>query len=121
MTAGKALERDNTAGYNCSYLPIDDPKSFDEAMYILLCGTGVGFSVEQKYVSQLPEVPEKLFESDTTIVVSDSKEGWAKGYRQLLALLWSGEVPKYDLRKIAPPGFLITASSIQFAIGVYST
>ena len=104
MTAGKALERDNTAGYNCSYLPIDDPKSFDEAMYILLCGTGVGFSVEQKYVSQLPEVPEKLFESDTTIVVSDSKEGWAKGYRQLLALLWSGEVPKYDLRKIRKAG-----------------
>ena len=104
MTAGKALERDNTAGYNCSYLPIDDPKSFDEAMYILLCGTGVGFSVEQKYVSQLPEVPEKLFESDTTIVVSDSKEGWAKGYRQLLALLWSGEVPKYDLRKIRKSG-----------------
>ena len=104
MTAGKALERDNTAGYNCSYLPIDDPKSFDEAMYILLCGTGVGFSVEQKYVSKLPEVPEKLFESDTTIVVSDSKEGWAKGYRQLLALLWSGEVPKYDLRKIRKAG-----------------
>lgn len=104
MTAGKALERDNTAGYNCSYLPIDDPKSFDEAMYILLCGTGVGFSVEQKYVSKLPEVPEKLFESDTTIVVSDSKEGWAKGYRQLLALLWSGEVPKYDLHKIRKAG-----------------
>jgi ribonucleoside-triphosphate reductase len=104
MTAGKALDRDNTAGYNCSYLPIDDPKSFDEAMYILLCGTGVGFSVEQKYISQLPEVPEKLFESDTTIVVSDSKEGWAKGYRQLLALLWSGEVPKYDLSKIRKAG-----------------
>jgi len=104
MTSGKALARDNVAGYNCSYLPIDDPKSFDEAMYILLCGTGVGFSVEQKYISKLPEVPEKLFESETTIVVSDSKEGWAKGYRQLLALLWSGEVPKYDLRKIRPAG-----------------
>jgi len=104
MTSGKALARDNVAGYNCSYLPIDDPKSFDEAMYILLCGTGVGFSVEQKYISKLPEVPEKLFESETTIVVSDSKEGWAKGYRQLLALLWSGEVPKYDLKKIRPAG-----------------
>jgi len=104
MTSGKALARDNVAGYNCSYLPIDDPKSFDEAMYILLCGTGVGFSVEQKYIEKLPEVPEKLFESETTIVVSDSKEGWAKGYRQLLALLWSGEVPKYDLRKIRPAG-----------------
>ncbi len=75
MTAGKALERDNTAGYNCSYLPIDDPKSFDEAMYILLCGTGVGFSVEHKYIDKLPEIPEKIFESETTIVVSDSKEG----------------------------------------------
>jgi len=94
MTAGKALERDNTAGYNCSYIPIDDPKAFDEAMYILLCGTGVGFSVEQKYVNQLPEVPDQLFDSQTTIVVSDSKEGWAKALRQLLALLYSGEVAK---------------------------
>jgi len=78
MTAGKALDRDNTAGYNCSYLPIDDPKAFDEAMYILLCGTGVGFSVEHKYVDQLPEVPDQLFDSQTTISVADSKEGWAK-------------------------------------------
>lgn len=90
MTAGKALERDNTAGYNCSYLPIDDPKAFDEAMYILLCGTGVGFSVEQKYVNQLPEVPDQLFDSQTTIVDADSKEGWAKALRQLIALLYSG-------------------------------
>ena len=104
MTAGKALERDNTAGYNCSYLPIDDPKSFDEAMYILLCGTGVGFSVEHKYIDKLPEIPEKIFESETTIVVSDSKEGWAKALRQLIALLYSGEVPKYDLKKIRPAG-----------------
>jgi ribonucleoside-triphosphate reductase len=85
MTAGKALERDNTAGYNCSYLPVDDPKSFDEAMFILLCGTGVGFSVERQYISKLPEIPQ-LFDSETTIVVKDSKEGWAKAYRQLLAL-----------------------------------
>jgi len=104
MTAGKALERDNTAGYNCSYLPIDDPKSFDEAMYILLCGTGVGFSVEHKYIDKLPEIPEKIFESETTIVVSDSKEGWAKALRQLIALLYSGEVPKYDLKKIRSAG-----------------
>ena len=104
MTAGPALSRDNVAGYNCSYLPIDDPKSFDEAMYILLCGTGVGFSVEQKYVNKLPEVPEKLFDSETTIVVSDSKEGWAKAYRQLLALLWSGEAPKWDVSKVRPKG-----------------
>ena len=74
MTAGPALERDNTAGYNCSYLPVDDPKSFDEAMYILLCGTGVGFSVERQYISKLPEVPV-LYDSDTTVVVKDSKEG----------------------------------------------
>jgi len=104
MTAGKALERDNTAGYNCSYLPIDDPKAFDEAMYILLCGTGVGFSVEQKYVNQLPEVPDQLFNSETTIMVADSKEGWAKALRQLIALLYSGEVPKWDLSKVRPAG-----------------
>ena len=104
MTAGKALERDNTAGYNCSYLPIDDPKAFDEAMYILLCGTGVGFSVEQRYVNQLPEVPEQLFDSQTTIVVADSKEGWAKALRQLVALLYSGEVAKWDLSKVRPAG-----------------
>ena len=104
MTAGKALERDNTAGYNCSYLPVDDPKAFDEAMYILLCGTGVGFSVEQKYVNKLPEVPEKLFKSETTVVVADSKEGWAKSLRQVIALLYSGEIPKWDLRKIRPAG-----------------
>jgi ribonucleoside-diphosphate reductase alpha chain len=104
MTAGKALERDNTAGYNCSYLPIDDPKAFDEAMYILLCGTGVGFSVEQKYVTQLPEVPDQLFDSQTTVVVADSKEGWAKALRQLVALLYSGEVPKWDLSKVRPAG-----------------
>ncbi len=104
MTAGKALARDNTAGYNCSYLPIDDPKAFDEAMYILLCGTGVGFSVEQKYIQKLPEIPEKMFESDTTISVSDSKEGWAKSLRQLIALLYSGEIPKWNLSKVRPAG-----------------
>ena len=103
MTAGPALERDNTAGYNCSYLPVDDPKSFDEAMFILLCGTGVGFSVERQYVSKLPEVPE-LFDSETTIVVKDSKEGWAKAYRQLLALLWAGEIPQWDIGLIRPAG-----------------
>ena len=103
MTAGPALERDNTAGYNCSYLPVDDPKSFDEAMFILLCGTGVGFSVERQFVQKLPEVPE-LFISDTTIVVKDSKEGWAKAFRQLLALLWAGEIPKWDVSEVRPAG-----------------
>ena len=104
MTAGKAADRDNTCMYNCSYLPVDDPKSFDEAMFILLCGTGVGFSVERQYISKLPEVPDTLFDSDTTIVVKDSKEGWAKAYRQLLSLLWAGEVPKWDVSKVRPAG-----------------
>jgi ribonucleoside-diphosphate reductase alpha chain len=104
MTAGPALERQNVAAFNCSYLPIDDPKAFDEAMYILLCGTGVGFSVEQQYVNKLPEVPEQLFNSQTTIVVSDSKEGWAKSLRQLIALLYSGEIPRIDVSKVRPAG-----------------
>lgn len=104
MTAGPALERDNVAGYNCSYLPVDDVKSFDEAMYILLCGTGVGFSVESKYVNKLPEVPNTLFESATTIVVADSKAGWAKALRQLIALLYAGEIPKWDVSKVRPAG-----------------
>jgi ribonucleoside-triphosphate reductase (thioredoxin) len=104
MTAGPALERDNTAGYNCSYLPVDDVKSFDEAMYILLCGTGVGFSVETKYINKLPEVPEKLFNSSTTIVVKDSKEGWAKSLRQVIALLYAGEIPKWDVSAVRPAG-----------------
>ncbi len=104
MTAGPALERDNTAGYNCAYLPIDDMKSFDEAMYILLCGTGVGFSVERQYINRLPEIPNLLFESDTVVVIKDSKEGWAKGLRQLIALLYSGEVPKWDVGRVRPAG-----------------
>ena len=103
MSAGPALDRDNTAGYNCSYLPVDDPKSFDEAMFILLCGTGVGFSVERQYVQKLSEVP-KLFDSETTVVVKDSKEGWAKAYRQLIALLYSGEIPKWDVSRVRPAG-----------------
>lgn len=104
MTAGAALARDNTAGYNCSYLPVDDPKAFDEAMFILLCGTGVGFSVERQFIQKLPEVPDHLFESETLIHVKDSKEGWAKAFRQLLALLWSGEIPKWDVSKVRPAG-----------------
>jgi ribonucleoside-triphosphate reductase len=103
MTAGPALERDNTAGYNCSYLPVDDPKSFDEAMFILLCGTGVGFSVERQFINKLPEVPA-LYESDTVVVVKDSKEGWAKALRQVIALLYSGEIPKWDVSKVRPAG-----------------
>lgn len=104
MTAGKALERDNTAGYNCSYLPVDDPKSFDEAMFILLCGTGVGFSVERQYVNKLPEVPDRIYDSESIIVVSDSKEGWAKALRQVIAMLYSGEAPRWDVSKVRPAG-----------------
>lgn len=104
MTAGKAADRDNTCIYNCSYLPVDDPKSFDEAMFILLCGTGVGFSVERQFASKLPEVPDELFESATTVVVKDSKEGWAKAFRQVLALLWAGEIPKWDVSQVRKAG-----------------
>jgi len=104
MTAGPAAERDNTCIYNCAYMPVEDPKSFDEAMFILLCGTGVGFSVERQYVQKLPDVPDQLFESETIVMVKDSKEGWAKAYRQVLSLLWAGEIPKWDVSKIRPAG-----------------
>ena len=104
MTAGVAMDRDNTCAYNCSYLPCDDPKSFDEAMFILLCGTGVGFSVERQYVGKLPDIPDQMFESDTTIVVKDSKEGWAKSLRQLISLLYAGEIPKWDVSRVRPAG-----------------
>ena len=104
MTAGKSADRDNTCVYNCSYLPVDDPKSFDEAMFILLCGTGVGFSVETNNINKLPEVPDTLYESNHTIAVHDSKEGWAKSLRLILAHLWAGEVPQWDVSKIRPAG-----------------
>ena len=104
MTAGPALARDNTAGYNCAYMPVDDVKSFDEAMFILLCGTGVGFSVERQYINKLPEVPELLFVSDDVITVHDSKEGWAKALRKLIALLYAGEIPTWDVSKVRPAG-----------------
>ena len=104
MTSGKALERDNTAGYNCSYLPVDDPKAFDEAKYILMCGTGVGFSVERDCINIIPEVTGLLFDTEETIIVKDSKEGWAKAFRKLLALLWAGEIPHWDLSLVRPAG-----------------
>lgn len=104
MTAGPALERDNVAGFNCSYLPIDHPRAFDELMYILLCGTGVGFSVERQYVGKLPEVAEAFHDSDTAIVVPDSKIGWAKSFRQLMSLLYAGECPKWDTSKVRGAG-----------------
>tara|TARA_B100001142_G_scaffold320804_1_gene366469 strand:+ start:4486 stop:6396 length:1911 start_codon:yes stop_codon:yes gene_type:complete len=104
MTAGVALERCNVAGYNCSYLPVDNARSFDECLYILMCGTGVGFSVENKYTTQLPVVNEALHDSDTVVIVSDSKEGWAKGYKELISLLYSGQIPKWDLSRLRPAG-----------------
>jgi ribonucleoside-triphosphate reductase len=104
MTAGKALERDACAGYNCSYVPIDAPRAFDEIMYVLMCGTGVGFSVERQYINKLPEVPDDLRETDTVIVVRDSKIGWATGLRELISLLYSGRIPKWDLSRVRPAG-----------------
>lgn len=104
MTSGKAADRDNTCIYNCSYLPVDDVKSFDEAMFILLCGTGVGFSVEAKYTNKLPDVPDHLFDSNHLITVHDSKEGWAKSYRLLIASLYAGEIPKWDVSKVRAAG-----------------
>ena len=104
MTSGAALERDNVAGYNCAFLPVDSARSFDETMYILMCGTGVGFSVEYKYINKLPAVPESLEKSTTVITVEDSKQGWAKAYRELLALLWSGQIPAIDVSKVRPAG-----------------
>ena len=104
MTAGAALDRDNVAGFNCSYLPIDSPRAFDELMYILLCGTGVGFSVERQYVSKLPEVSEEFHDTETIIRVADSKVGWAKSFRELLSLLYSGQVPRWDTSRVRPAG-----------------
>lgn len=104
MTSGAALERDNVAGYNCSFLPVDSLRSFDEAMYILMCGTGVGFSVESVYVDKLPVINEHFEDSSTVIVVDDSKAGWAKALRELLAMLWVGQVPSWDVSKVRPSG-----------------
>lgn len=107
MTAGPALERDNVAGYNCSYIPIDHPRAFDEIVYILMCGTGVGFSVERQDVNKLPEVPAKMHETETTIVVEDSKIGWAKAYKQLIAMLYAGEIPKWDDSRLREAGAVL--------------
>jgi ribonucleoside-diphosphate reductase alpha chain len=104
MTAGEALKRDNTAGYNCSYVAVNRVRAFDEILYILMCGTGVGFSVERQYVEKLPTIAEAFTDSDTTIVVQDSKAGWAKAFRELVSLLIGGQVPQWDLSKIRPAG-----------------
>jgi ribonucleoside-diphosphate reductase alpha chain len=104
MTAGPALERDNIAAYNCSFIATDSLRAFDEAMYILMNGTGVGFSVEQKYVAQLPVISEEFYQTNTTIVVEDSKLGWAKAFKELLGLLAMGQVPEWDMTKVRPAG-----------------
>ena len=104
MTAGTALERENVAGYNCSFVAMNNLKSFDEILYVLMCGTGVGFSVERDFVNKLPTLAEEFSESHTTIVVQDSKLGWAKAYRELVSLLVNGQVPKWDLSKVRPAG-----------------
>jgi ribonucleoside-triphosphate reductase len=104
MTAGKALERDNVALFNCSYIPCDHPRAFDEAMYILMCGTGVGFTVERQDISKLPTVSDEMHDTDTTIVVEDSKLGWAKAFKELISMLYAGQVPKWDVDKVRPAG-----------------
>lgn len=104
MTAGEALKRENVAGYNCSYVAIDNPRSFDEVLYILMNGTGVGFSVEEKFTSQMPVISDDFFDTDTTIAVVDSKLGWAKALKELLHLLYGGQVPRWDLSKVRPAG-----------------
>lgn len=104
MTAGPALERDNIAGYNCSYIPIDDPRAFDEVLFILTNGTGVGYSVERQSINKLPEIAEKFHNTETIIKVADSKQGWASALRQLIALLYQGQVPKWDTSGVRPSG-----------------
>ena len=104
MTAGEALIRDNTAGYNCSYVAVNRVRAFDEILYILMCGTGVGFSVEKQFVEKLPTIAEEFTQSDTTIIVQDSKAGWAKAYKELVSLLIGGQVPQWDVSKVRPAG-----------------
>jgi len=104
MTAGEALKRDNTAGYNCSYITVNRIRAFDEILYILMCGTGVGFSVERQYVEKLPTIAEQFTDSDTTIIVEDSKAGWAKAYKELISLLIGGQIPKWDVSKVRAAG-----------------
>lgn len=104
MTAGEALLRDNTAGYNCSYVAVNRVRAFDEILYILMCGTGVGFSVEKQFVEKLPTIAEEFTQSDTTIIVQDSKAGWAKAYKELVSLLIGGQIPQWDVSKVRPAG-----------------
>ena len=104
MTAGEALDKDNVAGFNCSYLAIDSPRSFDELMYVLMCGTGVGFSVERNFINKLPTIAESFHKTDSVVVVSDSKIGWASAFRELIAMLYAGKIPQWDISRIRPSG-----------------
>ena len=104
MTAGEALKRDNIANYNCSFIHADRIRALDEMLYVLLNGVGVGFSVERQFVQKLPVIAEEFHPTDTTIVVADSKLGWAKAYKELLSLLVVGQIPKWDLAKIRSAG-----------------
>ncbi len=104
MTAGEALKRDHVAGYNCAYVSAGRVRSFDEILYILMCGTGVGFSVERDFLGKLATIAEEFEDSDTTIVVQDSKLGWAKAYKELTSLLISGQIPQWDVSKVRPAG-----------------
>jgi len=104
MTAGPALARNHIAAYNCSYLPVDSPRAFDECLYILMHGTGVGFSVERDYVNQLPPVPDTVESSETCIVVKDSKEGWFRAFKELINLLYAGQAPRWDVSEVRPAG-----------------
>ena len=107
MTAGPALKKENVAGYNCSYVHVDSLRSFDEILYVLMNGTGIGFSVERKHIEKLPPLPYEFHDTDTTIMVSDSKLGWAKAFKELVSLMWSGLIPKWDLSNIRPAGSIL--------------
>ena len=104
MTAGEALKRENIAGYNCSYVAVDRPSAFDEILYVLMNGTGVGFSVERQYINELPRIADEFHPSDTTITVADSKLGWAKALKELVGMLYIGQIPRWDLSKVRPAG-----------------
>jgi ribonucleoside-triphosphate reductase (thioredoxin) len=133
MSAGPSLARDNVAGYNCSYVAIDRVQTFDEILYILMCGTGVGFSVERQFINKLPTIAEDFYNTDTVIKVSDSKIGWAKAFKELVALLYQGQIPNYDTSKLRPAGAVLKTSGgrssgpepfedlIQFTINLFKS
>jgi ribonucleoside-diphosphate reductase alpha chain len=107
MTAGPALKKENVAGYNCAYIHVDSIRSFDEILYVLMNGTGIGFSVERRYTEQLPYIPYELHDTDTIIIVADSKLGWARAFKELVALIYSGHIPKWDLSNVREAGSIL--------------